>query len=343
MIKSLVGWWRSIVDLKWYQKFIYWTIMFWIVLIFLIMFAISKVLFWIVVGLVVVVYFYFRFQVFLSMIRWRNLMRSNIFIFGAKGNGKDQIIQIGVRFLYGKTNLFERIFNRGQKSYLTNIKDGFHYGYGGRYEKPSRVFSLAPNTYKNLILDDVVLLNKNEDYEGRNYILSDASTLFPSHEDTELKKAYPSFALYYALSRQLYDMNIVVNTQVGGRLWKLLREQVQDGYVEALGTHGYSWFWQSIPFLRNYVVVSARYYKNLESAENGLLPFSKIAIANRVLDKTIYMTTAGATKEQYFATHGKIYDFKVFMKRQYSLYDTRYFETVFFGERKKSDENEKST
>ena len=68
----------------------------------------------------------------------------------------------------------------------------------------------------------------------------------------------------------------------------------------------------------------------MESAELGLVPFKKIAVANRVLDKTIYMTTAGATEEQYNATNGEIFEMICLMKKDHILYDTRYFESQFY-------------
>jgi len=320
----MIKWYKSIIQMKWYQKLIYWIVTLDIFILAILILAIGKNnAKWIFLGLFVVLII-IRLSFWLNNFYWKRLSSGNIFIFGPKGYGKDQLMQLSV------IKRYRGIWNRNRKKYLTNIEEGYHYGYGGIYVNPKQVFNLSPNTYKSLIEDSVVKLPKNEDFEGRDYYLSDASIYFPSHEDTDLKKKYPSFGLFYALSRQLYNMNIKVNTQVGGRLWIMLREQVQDGYVEALGVTGWGWFWSSLPVLRNYVFVRARYYHKLESAEAGLLPFRKVAIANKVLDKTVFMTSAGATKEQYDATNGEIREFIVLMRKKDVKYDTRYFEHVFF-------------
>ena len=204
--------------------------------------------------------------------------------------------------------------------------------------EPKEVFNLAPNTLKNLIEQDIKIIKKNDFYEGKDYYLTDASVYFPSQEDSRLNVLYPSFPIFYALSRHLYDMNIIVNTQLGSRLWKKLREQVQDGYIEALGTKGWSKFWLSIPILRNYCFTRFRYYSKLESAENGMLPFKKIAILNKISDQTIYMTSAGATEEQYKASNGIIKEYTNAINKKHIKYDTRIFHEKFFGYKFKRDD-----
>jgi len=313
-----------LLDLKWYQKLIFYIVMIDLFIFAILIMAIFKKSFqWIFLGLFVILII-IRLKLWWNNFAWKRLSSGNIFIFGPKGYGKDLLMQLSV------IKRYRGWLNRNRLKYLTNIEDGYHYDYGGTWANPKDVFNLHPNTYKNLIEDNVVKLVKNDFYEGKDYYLSDASVFFPSHEDQNLKKSYPSFGLFYALSRHLYNMNIKVNTQVGGRLWIMLREQVQDGYVEALGNIGFGWFWSSLPILRKYVFIRARYYQKLESAEMGLLPFNKVAILNKVLDKSVYMTSAGATQEQYKATNGDIREFTVMMRKKDIRYDTRYFEHVFF-------------
>lgn len=321
----MIKWYKSILSLQWWQQLIYFTVLTEILIILALMLAITKTWFPVFLGVMLLLILIFRLKFWANNRFWKKLSSGNIFIFGPKGYGKDQLMQLSV------IKKYKGWFNRNRRKALSNIEDQFGYGYGTQFQDPVKVFSLFPNTYKNLIEHTVQKLIKNPKYEGRDYYLSDASTEFPSHADTELKKAYPSFGMYYALSRQLYNMNIIVNTQVGGRLWILLREQVQDGYVEALGTIGWGKVWSSLPILRNYVFVKARYYQKQQSAELGLLPFSKVALINNSLDH-LYLTSGGATKEQYEATNGKIREFTVLMKKKHIKYDTRYFEKVFFTE-----------
>lgn len=321
----MIKWYKSILQLKWYQQVIYWVVVTEFMVISLMIIAFAKEWSILIFALLALIVLLFRMKFWLSNRFWKKLSMGNIFVFGPKGYGKDTLLQLSV------IKKYKGWINRKRRKPLCNIEEQYNYGYGSLYRDPVQVFSLSPNTYKNLIEHKVSQLIKNPDFEGRDYYLSDASTLFPSHADSDLKKAYPSFGMYYALSRQLYNMNIIINTQVGGRLWILLREQVQDGYVEALGTFGWHWLWSSIPILRNYIFVSARYYQKLQSAEQGLLPFNKVALVNKVLDD-VYLTAGGATKEQYEATNGIIKQFTCIMKKKDIKYDTRYFQHVLFTE-----------
>ena len=254
-------------------------------------------------------------------------MSTNLFIFGPKGSGKDLIMQKSIYLKYDTHTLIKYLLNRNRKTPLANDD----YGYGTKFIEPKEVFNLYPNTYANLIESEIVLIEKKDDFEGRDYYLTDSAIYFPSQEDSKLNKEYPSFPLFYATSRHLYDMNIIVNTQVNSRLWKKLREQVQDGYIEAITNYGWSPLMESIPIIRNYVFIQCRYYSKLESAELGLLPFKKIAIINKMTDQTIYMTTAGATEEQYKAQNGIIRDMTIILNKRHIKYDTRVFHKKFFG------------
>lgn len=251
---------------------------------------------------------------------FKKMVNNNIFIFGVKGSGKDLLMQSAV------------YYNRKNKEYLSNMDFGYS---SKKVDNLHQVLSLGDNTFRNLVEDDVKLINKKIGLEGKVFLLSDASIYFPSHEDSALKKAYPSFPLFYAISRHLYNMPFVVNTQVNGRLWKSLREQVQDGYIQAIKTIGKreSYFWNALPVLKNYLVVKMRYYEKEESAVNGLLPFSKVAIVNKLSDKTIYMTSAGATEEQYNAQNGVIKEKFIIINKKHIKYDDRHFHELYFGEK----------
>lgn len=261
----------------------------------------------------------------LILIWWNNLtfkklFISNLFIFGVKGSGKDLLMQSGI------------YLNRKKHQFLSNMEFGYSCT---KVNDLTEVLSLGNNTFRTLVDGKPELIEKKNYMEGKIFVLSDASIYFPSHEDTALKKQYPSYPLFYAISRHLYNMPFVVNTQVNGRLWKSLREQVQDGYVQALYTLGKreSFIWNSIPILNKYLFVKYRYYEKEESAVNGLLPFKKVAIVNRFSDKTVYMTSAGATQEQYHAAHGKIKEGFVIIKKSNVKYDDRHFHKMFFGEK----------
>ena len=279
------------------------------------------------VGLGILIIFLFIAFMLSRSSHFLKKMSTNLFIFGPKGSGKDLIMQKSIYLKYDTHTLIKYLLNRNRKTPLANDD----YGYGTKFVEPKEVFNLYPNTYANLIESEIVLIEKKDDFEGRDYYLTDSAIYFPSQEDSKLNKEYPSFPLFYATSRHLYDMNIIVNTQVNSRLWKKLREQVQDGYIEAITNYGWSPLMESIPIIRNYVFIQCRYYSKLESAELGLLPFKKIAIINNMTDQTIYMTTAGATEEQYKAQNGIIRDMTIILNKRHIKYDTRVFHKKFFG------------
>lgn len=317
-IEPIKKWFNSINDLNSIQKIIYfYCIMLFIVLIGLLTRLLAlKYIILLIIALFLIINLY----VWFTNRRWAKLFLTNIFIFGGKGKGKDMLMQQGIYFNRKKSNFISNVDYGYNTQVLTNLNDVMN----------------IENTFNNLIENNIHIILKKIQFEGKVLVISDASVYFPSHEDTMLKKHYPSFPLFYALSRQLYNMPVVVNTQVNGRLWKSLREQVQDGYVEALGTYGFGLIWSSIPILRNYVYVKQRFYEKEDSAVRGLLPFKKVAFVNKGLDH-IYLTAGGATKEMYEAENGLIRESITIIKKDKIVYDDREFHLKFFGYRFKKE------
>ncbi|MDE6401239.1 MAG: hypothetical protein K2L54_01355, partial [Clostridiales bacterium] len=75
--------------------------------------------------------------------------------------------------------------------------------------------------------------------EGCDAYVSDGGIYLPCHYNKELNAKYPSMPIAFALSGQLYDMNVHLNTQALNRPWDKLREQA-DSYIQVLRTipHG---------------------------------------------------------------------------------------------------------
>jgi len=320
---SFWHWIRSIKPFRWYQKLIYFILIFDIFIFCVILLGVlKKNALWAFLCLWVL-------YLFVRLLLWRNNLflkkktSQNCFIFGPQGSGKDTLMQLSV------IKKYIGWFNRNRPKPLANV----NYGYGTEIEKPQKMFDLFPNTYRNLIEDTITTIQKHDEWEGRDYYFTDSAIYFPSHEDNALNKQYPSFPIAYALRRQLYGACTILNTQVNGRLWIKLREQVQDGYIEALGCIGWGWFWSSIPFIRNFVLIRCRYYSKLQSAEMGLLPFNKVAILNNVLDKSVYMTSAGATKEMYDATNGEIRELVCLLEKRHVKFESRIFHEKIFGKK----------
>jgi len=250
---------------------------------------------------------------------------SNI-IFGFKRRGKDLLLQLYVILRFKKIHKK----NPDKINYVGNID----YGYGFKKVEMKDLL-LTPNTYNNLIMNDVKLIIKSDELESLDLIYSDGGIFLPSTEDMVLNKLYPSFPIFYALSGQLYNMNITLNTQALDRLWKKIREQ-QDCYIRAICTiplhkSVLSKIWKNIPFLRKYIFIKLRYYESYKSAEAGRVPFSKLATLD--IENPLYTSNARALKKQYESEHGVIKDLTVVIKIADIRYDTRYFHELFFGKK----------
>ena len=220
----------------------------------------------------------------------------NIIIFGKKGKGKDVFMQA--------------IINRRKKPYLANQD------YGGKYF-PIAIgeINTDPNDFVNMIHDRINPVPFDDRFFKNDAYISDAGIYLPSHYDAILDKNYKSMPIFYALSRQLYQNNIHVNTQALSRVWKKLREQA-DGYFQALKT-------VKLPFV---LFVKVRYYDKYESAEQSLLPmkipFLTINGHMRAL-KAQFDSTNGVIKEKWISIFKfRIkYDTYAFREKMFSLVD----------------------
>lgn len=219
--------------------------------------------------------------------------KGNIIIFGAKGRGKDLFMQ-------------KIIHARKREPYYSNIP----YGYNG---KPITIADLtvSPNTYENLIQGEYTKVPDRFGWDTDVYV-SDGGIYLPSQYDSLLSKEYPSLPIFYALSRQLHNMNLHINTQALNRIWIKLREQA-DGYFKALGTI-------KIPFFG--MIVRVRYFEHYESAKQNILPFQSI----------LFNKDAKSRAMQHHATFGIIKDMSLFIRYKNIKYDTYYFRKLLIEE-----------
>lgn len=215
--------------------------------------------------------------------------KCNVIVFGKKGSGKDLV--------------FQYVINKRKKRYYSNIS------YGGKHKKITvNDISVSPNTYDNLINNDIKLTKKHLK-ENTDIYLSDCGIYLPSQFDTKLYKTYPSFTVYYALSRHLTNSNIHCNTQNLDRVWKGLREHA-DFYVKVKET-------LSLPlFLLTKIVM----YDTYQSAQQQLNPLS-----SRILNKY-----SKAEYDLYQATNGNILSAWILQPKKRIKYDTRYFHKLFY-------------
>lgn len=266
----------------------------------------------------------FLFLVLYIKLNHRRLIKygqADTIIYGSRGSGKGLIFQFLIN---------------NEKKVLSNM----NYGPRSSIVSPYTFFeSIKPNTFYNFITDTILKVDKVPDWEGIPYYLDDANVYFPNSEDTFLTKYFKSMSSFLTIQRHLYNSYTVINAQSIDRLYKKMRELNLDGYILALGGLGFSsskndpYIWNRLPVFRRFLVVKYRFYDRFDSAINGLLPFNKLGLVNRVASPLI-STTPEALKEQYKATNGNIFDGFIFIRKKDIKYNTRYFASLVF---KKND------
>lgn len=257
----------------------------------------------------------------------------NHIVFGNKGKGKDLLYQLMIIKRFKKIHQLEP----HKINYISNVD----YGYGFK-ELNLKDFELSiktdnilyVNDYKRLIDNTLKTIKKLDNIEGLDIYISDGGIIMPSTEDVQLNKTYQTFPVHFALSRQLYDQLIGLNTQALNRIWIKLREQ-QEAYVRCeyttpLYKSALAKIWSKIPFARKWLFIKVTYYEKYESALQGLLPFSKL---NLLGDQTshLYLNGGSAIKEVYESTNGKIQAYTLGIKIKDIKYDTRIFHKKMFG------------
>lgn len=215
----------------------------------------------------------------------------SVIVFGKKGKGKDL--------------LFQFIIANRKQEYFSNVD------YGGSYNYIAMKDIDCGNSYRNFIENNIKKTDKIENREGKDLYLSDCGIILPAQYDSALHKMYPSFSVYYALSRHLYNSNIHANTQSLERIWKALREQA-DYYVKCRGVRR----------LFGLFIVSFTYYDKYSSAKIELEPMKLPFFANKEMK---------ARKVQYDATNGEIINGFFLINKKSIKYDTRVFEKVMFN------------
>lgn len=224
----------------------------------------------------------------------REFKRCNVLVAGKKGSGKDL--------------LFQEVISKRRKPYYANIS------YGGKFEQVTcKDVSVYPNTYRNFIEDQVTPVPRRF-REKTDVYISDGGIFLPSYMDSTLYKCFPSFPIYYALSRHLACHNVHVNVQNFGRLWKALREQA-DSYVLVHKTI-------NLPF---FLLVDSTLYDKYQSAEAGLDPIK------------VRMFKTKETSDEYHALHGYIKRGWIIVPKWHVKYDTRAFEKVLYGDTARID------
>lgn len=226
-----------------------------------------------------------------------NLYRDgNVITYGKKRKGKDLL------------NSYVANHN-GNRGVLSNIV----YNKKTHIIKHS-VLDVFPNNQFDLIEGKYYVIKKPfelQQYYKSDYFVSDAGIMFPSDMDAVLHKKFPYMPIAYALSGQLWGMNIHCNTQALDRLWKPLREQA-DNYVKALWTIN----------ILGFLITKYRSYDKYSSALQDVRPFKAVGIGNEYSKAMVSIERS---------KYGKIKE-GIIIQHKWSLkYDTRVFHQYFYG------------
>ena len=222
--------------------------------------------------------------------------QGNLIVFGKKRKGKDLI--------------FNAIINKNKNKVYSNIQ--FNKDKCDILELHDTNLNL---TYKEFIEDKIEKINVEDiKFESfRDYFLSDGGIYLPSQEQGTLCKEYKSLPILYALSSQVFKMNIHVNTQSLNRVWDKLREQA-DTYIKALKTIK----------IGSFFITKYRLYDKYQSAENDL----------RVYPTHLFTSKESkAQEENYYAMHGLIKECFIIQHKNNIKYDTNAFRKIIINEK----------
>ena len=204
--------------------------------------------------------------------------------------------------------IYQLVIKKREDEYYSNIDYGYKYNHINIAD-----ITVSPNTFESLISGYISQIQKKENMEKKDIYISDAGIYLPSQYDTLLSKKYPSFPVYYALSRHLYNQSIHCNIQALNRLWLKIREQA-DHYIKCRRVI-------RLPFC---CLIKIRYYSNYESALTDKQPMYKVGITNKYNRALI---------KEHEAIHGKIVNKICFVWKKHIKYDTRHFHNLIFGKK----------
>ncbi len=231
---------------------------------------------------------------------------ANCIVFGLKGSGKDLLYNKAINSR--KVNCYANIPYNKEYCTVKSIQD----------------FSVAPNTFENILNNDIKIVPKINK-ECCDMYISDGGIFLPSQYSNQLIKNYPSLPIYYALSRHLTNSNIHINSQYLGRVWDKLREQA--GYfIRAVKTTRLAMKvkdGENGKKLIGFLITDFIVYDNYASAMAQLQPFD---------NKRLFAGAEGAaTKAEFIAKHGNIKAYKVIQRISDIHYDSRYFHNLIYG------------
>lgn len=234
----------------------------------------------------------------MSLAYVRNIFKNHsVCVCGMKGSGKDLLLG--------------NIIARNKNKYVSNLD----YTNDNRFHLLDfDALMLSHNDYNNIISGKCIPYVYPYGDNCDVYI-SDVGIYFPSQYCNELNRKYHSMPFFMALSRQLGNSRVHINTQNLNRCWDKIREQ-SDMYIICN--------WCRVIF-GCLVIQKITIYDKYESCLNRVKPC-------RITKPLICSPQASATYDTYldnfFNIHGEVKS-KLLVYFNKSKHDTRYFEKFF--------------
>lgn len=229
----------------------------------------------------------FNNQYFSEQAEWLvdTFQNSNVIVFGKKGSGKDVLFAT-----------------------VIHLTPGLHYAnmpYNAKtlVLKSLRALGVGGNTYKDIV-NGTITKYPDPFIPGLPIFISDGAVYFGSQNNSEIDSMFPELAIYEALSRQLGQHQIHVNTQALGRLYIKMREQA-DVFIKCLETYDCGRF----------LIVDAISYDKYASADAGLSPYEGDKNSKEARD--------------FEARFGEVEYRSFYVKKSWLKYDTYYFSRLF--------------
>lgn len=238
--------------------------------------------------------------------------KGNVCVDGLRGRGKDM--------------LMANVICRQNRPYISNIDykaDSYPQGRSNVYIPLDLSKLDVLNNYNNLNNDNII--DYNYPYpEKVDIYISDSQLYFPAQYNGELNKKYPNFPNFFALSRQLGECNIHINTQNLNRVWDKIREQ-SDYFIKCN--------WCKVLF-GQYVIQKITIYDKSQSCVDRVEPYVHINIpilASKELKANLKMKDE-ELKRNFFEKNGFVRS-HILIYKNLSNYNTRLFKSILGGKK----------
>ena len=275
-------------------------------------------LLWLILALLAVIPLLFFGCARLNLRKIRKMFRQgNVSVSGLRGRGKDMLIA--------------NVIARDDRPYISNVD-----------------YNCKKNTFLPLDMEKLNILNSYRNFiygninaykypypEGVDIYISDVGIYFPSQYNGELNKEFKQFPAFMALSRQIADCNVHINSQALNRPWDKLREQ-SDMYIVCNGCHysGKLKVFKHSRLFGRFVLQRVTVYTQYDAANASVEPYEHIKAPVTISSKVRaeYKARDKAAFRQFKEDHGHIRRYWLFYRNK-SDYDTRYFKQLLRGEK----------